>query len=554
MSNHTPSIVTQLEKTEEEKKLSIPAKRLMEKLKPIPSQFEVLQYRWLWELVQNACDYNENVDIVVELSDNQLQFKHNGAPFKLTDVENLITPDSDKDDDDNELNKNAIGRYGSGFIVSHALSAIISVQGLMKDNFRDETYYHFSFELDRSDYGNKGKLIDSIIAAEKQLKSDLKPTAYHLGNFDTIFSYDLTKSLASVNGQEIAKKGLNQALQVLPYVMTFLPTLKSLRLNDQTTNTTHYYYHQSDENNICTIGHQKNGNSQPAIKIHYAKDDSAIVAVQVQDQAVVAYPEKMAKLFLFLPMIGTENFPFPAVLHAERFIPTTERDAIDISENDYHNRSGLQKGIAAYQKLLNHLAESKIDHLYHMVRLKSDQIKGISHSNWYTQNIEKDYRALLEEICFIDCHGKFNSYQTLLLPFIPDNKTADRDLEFYDLVSSLIKNSTPERSAYLHWLKNIDFTIFKNIPFRLEDAAKLVQEQGSLTNLSQLINKDKANTTQWLAGFIQYIIKHNSGLLTKYRLIPNQSAEGSFVNRDAPIFVNDQLDKDLITVINQGHL
>jgi len=82
VKNNIKSFDLQIQETEIEKKLSIPAKRLMEKLEPIPSKIEFLQYRWFWELVQNASDFNTGVDIEVEQNENTLIFRHNGQPHQ----------------------------------------------------------------------------------------------------------------------------------------------------------------------------------------------------------------------------------------------------------------------------------------------------------------------------------------------------------------------------------------------------------------------------------------------------------------------------------------
>ena len=73
-SSETKGFLQQIEETEIEKKLSIPAKRLMEKLEPIPSKIGMLQYRWIWELIQNASDFNDEVDVEVEFNEYNLQF------------------------------------------------------------------------------------------------------------------------------------------------------------------------------------------------------------------------------------------------------------------------------------------------------------------------------------------------------------------------------------------------------------------------------------------------------------------------------------------------
>lgn len=545
----------QIEETEIEKKLSIPAKRLMEKLEPIPSKLELLQYRWFWELVQNASDFNTEVDIEVELNENSLIFRHNGQPFKLVDVENLITPDSDKDDSD--IDEEYIGRFGSGFISTHVLSSFITVEGIVKDKYLDDRYYKFKFDLDRKPYTSKSELIKSIENSEKQFKS-FHPGSEHIpGTFETIFTYDLDKSLVSnVSPKEIAKAGIEYSIKVLPLVFTFLPKLKSVKFIQTVASDKESYFFQKkrdDQNGMCEIGCLIDQKPKADIKVRYAIYEEVTVAVEIKNNLVVEYPEDIAVLFLYLPMIGSEKFPFPVSINSKNFKPETERNGINISANDNENRLSLIKGLKAYEILLKSLSSDNVGNLYNLVVLKSDRIKTLPtvNSTWYQNNIEKEFKIILDRVTFVNCNGKPISYAELKIPFIPENKTETRDIVFYDTVKDLIIDKVPSRSEFTKWLKNIDFTIFKTVPFRLEAAVKIVEQTGSLDELSKLLKKDIAETTNWLAVFIKYVADNEVGLLTQHKIIPCKSAEGKFVNRDAEIYVDGDVDAGLIAVFNK---
>lgn len=545
----------QIAETEIEKKLSIPAKRLMEKLEPIPSKLELLQYRWFWELVQNASDFNTEVDIEVELNENSLIFRHNGQPFKLVDVENLITPDSDKDDSD--IDEEYIGRFGSGFISTHVLSSLITVEGRVKDKYLDDKYYKFKFDLDRKSYSSKSELIKSIENSENQFRR-YHPESEHIpGNFETVFTYDLGKSLVNnASPKEIAKAGIEYSIKVIPLVFTFLPKLKSVKfIQTGVSNKESYFFQKKrdDHNGICEIACLIDQKPKDDIKVRYAIYEEVAVAAEIKDNLVVEYPEDIAVLFLYLPMIGSEKFPFPISINSKNFKPETERNGINISDNDNENRTSLIKGLKAYEVLLKSLSAEKIGNLYNLVVLKSDRIKALPQNNstWYQNNIEKEFKTILDKVAFVNCNSEAISYAELKIPFIPENKTEARDLLFYDTVKDLIIDKVPCRIEFPKWLKNIDFTIFKTIPFRLEAAVKIVESAGSLIELSKILKKDLLETTSWLATFIKYIIENEIGLLTQNKIIPCKLPDGKFVNRDAEIYVDSGVDTGLIEVFNK---
>lgn len=92
---------------------SASAKRLQEKLSLIKNRVELSKKRWFWELLQNASDYNDKVSVRLVVNNDKVEFYHDGAPFSITDALNLISPNSDKDNDDsNQTEQRKKGNIG----------------------------------------------------------------------------------------------------------------------------------------------------------------------------------------------------------------------------------------------------------------------------------------------------------------------------------------------------------------------------------------------------------------------------------------------------------
>lgn len=167
------NIHSELEEAREQQRLNIPAKRLLEKLVPIPSNVLDLQRRWFWELLQNASDCNDTVDIILELQENKIIFKHNGNPFRPIDTENLIASDSGKDSEELK-DKDMIGQFGTGFISTHILSAKITVEDVIKSERIQDSYSKFKFDLNRLQYNDKEALKKSIQDSSKELNQNVQ--------------------------------------------------------------------------------------------------------------------------------------------------------------------------------------------------------------------------------------------------------------------------------------------------------------------------------------------------------------------------------------------
>ena len=152
---------------------SASAKRLQEKLSLIKNRVELSKKRWFWELLQNASDYNDKVSVRLVVNNDKVEFYHDGAPFSITDALNLISPNSDKDNDDSnqteQRKKGNIGKFGTGLVSTHILSSIMKVHGLFVNE--EKRLFEFSFDLDRSCFEDKLALINQMSEATENFSN-----------------------------------------------------------------------------------------------------------------------------------------------------------------------------------------------------------------------------------------------------------------------------------------------------------------------------------------------------------------------------------------------
>ena len=119
--------------------------------------------RWPFELLQNAHDPGHRdgsrlVDISITAANSILEFRHNGRPFTWDDLAALTTGGSTK----GIMNLTLQGQYGTGFLVTHALSPIIDVTGIVGDGQGNE---RFCLHLDRS--GDEIAILRNMEKAEE---------------------------------------------------------------------------------------------------------------------------------------------------------------------------------------------------------------------------------------------------------------------------------------------------------------------------------------------------------------------------------------------------
>lgn len=321
------SFSDRIKERETEQLRSSSAQRLIEKLSLLRNRRETSKKRWFWELLQNASDYNEKVNVKLTVDNNKVVFEHDGLPFIDTDVFNLIRPDSNKKDD--MRRKNSIGKFGSGFVSTHILSSHVKVNGIVKDD--ECELYKFNVDLDRSHFDNKARLIDDIERSINQFATSVKPTKSKEG-FNTSFTYFIGEHLPDIKGIESDEIDLDYLYRILPYTLCFMPKLLSVQIVDHRNGGYEYRIKPSDKSNENTaiFNVSKKNLHIEEYEMRVFKNGDVSSCFQIKDGKIVQLPKDISKLFCGLPLIGTERTGLPLIVNSLFFEPTTEREGVEI--------------------------------------------------------------------------------------------------------------------------------------------------------------------------------------------------------------------------------
>jgi hypothetical protein len=541
-------IQQELEYAREQQRLNIPAKRILEKIQSIPSDIEKLQRRWFWELLQNASDYNDQVDVQLELYTDKIVFMHNGKPFRPIDTENLIAPDSGKDDKETRT-EDTIGQFGTGFISTHVLSSQIKVNGLLKSEQRDE-YHKFQFTLDRSGFTDKEILKHAITLTSQESNRSLQKSSFTPGSYDTVFTYDLNKNLPGINIGQAVAPGLEYIYDVLPYTLAFMPKVKKVVIKNHNTTFVNYlelHFIPKNENgkfSVTTNTITKNYRKEEIRFFDLQTEADATIIVQTEKNRILPYPEKLTKLFCSLPMIGTENFSSPVAINSGKFVPKTERDGIKLTTVDVVNRNIISSATIAYQKLISGLVSQDVDGFYNIAKW-SYYIGEESEKKWYSENVITPLKNHLSNSKIVRTASSRIALNDLKIPyFTQEELKKDKLNDFYNLCSWFMPEIIPIEQDYLHWFNNIDFNVFKSCKFELKELLKQIEEIGTLNALGNKVT----NTEIWLIKLIELCLIIDENYLDQFKIIPNQL--GVFVYRKDDINYDDSLNPDLINIFN----
>ncbi|MBK7383538.1 MAG: hypothetical protein IPI81_09400 [Flavobacteriales bacterium] len=527
---------------------SVPAKRLLERLKDIPSQVDLLQRRWFWELLQNAWDARKvggQVDLVLEVGADRIVLMHDGRPFGRTEVENLIKPDSDKDD--KELASTNIGKYGTGFVSTHVLSAVIKVQGLIEDHAGERVEHQsFNFQLDRTAYDDKEALKESITASETELDSSMVPASPT--RFDTQFTYDLSRPIAGLESHSIAMVGLESIESVLPCTFVSLPEVRSVvvldRRDGSNERTVEYAasFPSAHEVRVTKVVDGHDGRSESVQEFFFVEHGMARVIVRIENGCVVPVAHDLPRLFKFLPMVGTEDFCFPVTIHSAHFVPRTERDGIELSGADL-NRSILIDALSAFKDLLSQLSQKGIGHLHNIAHWPDWKPRTEEAKTWLTEKVIEPLNKILLDSEIVETGNGIVKLREVSVPSIAhDDEQKEVFLAYHDLLSDGPRLVLPQRDVSHAWYEGSRMAWGASVTFPLRKLCLAASQFGTIDKAQEMVQ----DAMTWLNRLVAFALEHESNLLDEFALIPDGT--GRFRKRKEDLYWNGGLPLDLLTI------
>ena len=534
------NIQNKLRDLKDQKSYSIPAKRVMEHLKPILSKSQDLRQRWMWELLQNASDLGDNVKARFEITADRLKFSHNGKPFTLDEAYNLIMPDSTKDDETTHK-KSVIGQFGTGFISTHILSKIIQIEGIIED---DEQLYSFSFHLDRSERNDKDFLIQSIKDAEAEYRENLEELEELPDDeFQTSFIYHIDNTYSSLKGQEIVNDGIESFKELIPYVLTFRPQLAEIEVIDRRNTTTKWTFKREEVESdiedliiIKTVCHKNGKHIEDRLIGNIIENETEIAfpieEIEESKFQLLPFPEECPILFCAFPMIGTSEFNFPVVVHSEKFVPNRERDGIELTDFDEENRNRLVEARIAFKRLLEIIEENEWTEAYNICRFTNPDINDVETKKWFAKEIFNPIKEGIYNTKLIELDNSLELDEhriALSSAYVPyaDRRTKDKEKivkTIYDFAFQVMAQQIPCKEHFLNWYDVLDFEIFESEKLDIEKLCETISPKGNLSEFAEANNMTEDETVKYFIDLVEFLIEQeDEELLGKYNLLLNQS-------------------------------
>lgn len=294
--------------------------------------------RAIWEMVQNARDVSQNkCNIIFIRRHGSFIFKHDGMPFTNDTLNALILQTSSKVRNDGDQ----VGQYGTGFLTTHKFGRKFNLSGALRLVNDKELYYNFpKLEIDRTP-NTREEMVSSLAKQfeekdrwlEDLTNRDVNPSEW------TTFTYLQPNDIEEKNVEE----ALEQAPGLIPYVLCLNESIKSITIQDEILNHT-ISFSRGEKKHISETSKATlystiitvNGQIKEDIIIQTLESKKTVtskkgipktmvtVILPISNNKVFWLGRNVARMFIYLPLVGTEEWGFNFILQAPMFTCSTD--------------------------------------------------------------------------------------------------------------------------------------------------------------------------------------------------------------------------------------
>ena len=500
--------------------------------------------RWVWELIQNAKDTiskspeRDGVDIRISIDGDIVKFRHNGEPF---------TPDARfallwKYSEDKE-NQESTGRFGTGFLTTHCLSKIVSIESDMY--MEGSKKCGFSVTMYRDGQVEK-ELLEGLEKMEESAK-------YYEETFGwTTYTYHVNTD----SGRRAITLGVQNFHENIAQTMLFCKELKSVELNNNNEITTLKRLplrEVADGISLAEFEINEGGRiyKRRFLVTSYAEHDTELskkyktsrkiridAAIEIDDENSIVDHKGKTSFFCVLPLVGIETqLNEPIIINSPDFEPDSERQSLRLNGNDWNeeagvitevgiNRSIYLKCFPLYEKLVDYLSENRYDKLYLLANgLKKPMEHEELDAKWYTTNVIEKYREILSKYPVVKSFND-DGYKKLGECIIVKEAKEENEQNLFSLLSPLYPDKLARENqewAQYAWKGEADI-------WGTEELCEDIEGKKNWENISV----EGIELSTWYNQFLQYIVRFNELLLKEHALLPNMN--GNLLKRDAKDF------------------
>ena len=505
------------------------------RLRQLNQPSDVDRKRWVWELIQNAKDTiasdptRNQINVRIEIEGDIVRFRHDGNPFTSDARFGLLY----KYSEDKE-NSESTGRFGTGFLTTHCLSKVVTIESNMYSNDEKTELCGFSVTMYRDGQIEK-ELLEGLDKMEESQK-------YYGDLFEwTTFTYHVSTD----SGRRAIQLGIENFYKHITQTMLFCKELASIELNDngKITNIIRRPIEEVAPNVMSAI-FEIHGETTSIRRFLYSsyheynkelsdryRADREIridAAIEVDENNCIVSHAGNTSHFCVLPLVGIETqLEEPIILNSPDFEPDEERQSLLLSgqnwDEEHNNISEVginqiiySKVYSLYDNLVSYLSSNSYGKLYLLANgLKKAKEHDKLDEKWYSENVIKNYRDVLLKYPVVEPYANKELKKLADCIFVQESKNKN---EVFSLLTSLypdklIKDNL-EWSQFV-WEEGLDI-------WNTEDLCKNIEEKNNWNNITL---EEGVAVTDWYNKFLTHVQTYDERYLKKYALLPNMNGE-----------------------------
>jgi hypothetical protein len=410
--------------------------------------------RAVWELIQNACDLTSNCEVVINYN-NGFSFTHNGKPFTTKSFISLIKQVSGKYGEESEIPE--VGKYGTGFLTTHTFGRKFQINSILEAN---NTFFEIKdFLIDRSP--KEWKSLSENIRTQKENVYQLIQDGAIISNPEvkTTFSF-LPETDQELSYITESSKDLED---YIPIVLTINDRLKKVKIILNDTETAFERVEKIKVENdkgieLYKTTISKNGTDKILYSIIEADDQIEVILPINENLELFQFSERVARLFLYYPLIGSEDFGLNFVINCNQFLPTEQRDGIHLKSNKdqvKEQEEANQKIIEKASLLIFDFLKSNVLNITNPLLYAQINFKRNSDNNLLNQYFETLQNTWIEECKLLPIVETVEGFKTVNEVCFLDEELLSKPEYFedtYNLISAFYEN-IPIKEKVILWSK-----------------------------------------------------------------------------------------------------
>lgn len=514
------------------------------RLRQLNQPSDVDRKRWVWELIQNAKDTiasdptRNQINVRIEIEGDIVRFRHDGNPFTSDARFGLLY----KYSEDKE-NSESTGRFGTGFLTTHCLSKVVTIESNMYSNDEKTELCGFSVTMYRD-----GQI-------EKELLEGLDKMEESQKYYGDLFEWTTcTYHVSTDSGRRAIQLGIENFYKHITQTMLFCKELASIELNDngKITNIIRRPIEEVAPNVMSAIfkihgetisirrflySSYHEYNKELSDRYRADREIRIDAAIEVDENNCIVSHAGNTSHFCVLPLVGIETqLEEPIILNSPDFEPDEERQSLLLSgqnwDEEHNNISEVginqiiySKVYSLYDNLVSYLSSNSYGKLYLLANgLKKAKEHDKLDGKWYSENVIKNYRDVLLKYPVVEPYANKELKKLADCIIVKESKNEN---EVFSLLTSLYPDKlikdNHEWSQFV-WKEGLDI-------WNTEDLCKNIEEKNNWNNITL---EEGVAVTDWYNKFLTHVQTYDEHYLKKYALLPNMN--GELKKRDAENF------------------